>query len=173
MAKSRTNRRFRKKSKKSSRKSSRTRKYKGGMKITGMAFLGLLASCTYLVDASFFKVLKGAVATRVAIEVNKAIQNRIQSDSAPPATPVAARTDDGGIIIGTVDQLKVLKPTPELQAPQGQPTFAPELLVAVKCNVSDFKTAVTQLHISDDVQTLTNHQVSELPKILQNFEEQE
>lgn len=164
MAKSRTNRRFRKKSRKSSRKSSRTRKYKGGMKITGMAFLGLLASCTYLVHASFYKLFKAAAAAQAAIKVNQVIRDRVQRERTP-AAPVAASTgDDGGIIIGTVEQLQ------QLQSPPGQPTFAPELLVAVTCDKTEFTAAVRKLEIASDVIEISNENKPELDKTLKNFE---
>jgi hypothetical protein len=153
MAKSRTNRRFRKKSQKSLRKFSKTRKYKGGMKIPMDVFLTLLLSCTYLVDASFYKFFKAAAVTHAAIKVNKVIRDRVQRESAP-APPVAASTGNGGIIIATVEQLQ------QLPTPPSQPTFAPKLpsetLVAVKCDESEFDNAVKQLNIDDNKMVATS-----------------
>lgn len=164
MAKSRTNRRFRKKSQKSLRKFSKTRKYKGGMNIN--LFLALLLSCTYLVDASFYQFLKGAAVTHAAIKVNKAIKERVQRERAP----VAASTGNGGVIIGTVEQLEKLGPLEQLPTPPGQPTFAPELLVAVKYNdKTEFDDAVTQLEIENDNRTHVTSEV-ELKEKLDNFE---
>ena len=161
MAKSRTNRRFRKKSQKSLRKFSKTRKYKGGMKMS--VFLTLLLSCSYLVDASFYQFLKGAAVTHAAIKVNKVIKERVQRERAP----VAASTGKGGIIIGTVEQLGPLE---QLPTPPGQPTFAPELLVAVKYNdKTEFDDAVTQLEIKNDNRTHVTSE-DELKEKLDNFE---
>lgn len=173
MAKSRTNRRFRKKSQKSLRKFSRTRKYKGGMKIPMDVFLTLLLSCTYLVDASFYKFFKAAAVTHAAIKVNKVIRDRVQRESAP-APPVAASTGNGGIIIATVEQLQ------QLPTPPSQPTFAPalpsETLVAVKCDESEFDNAVIQLNIdnkmvatSEDEQKQQN-QLNQLNRTLSSLE---
>ena len=165
MAKSRTNRRFRKKSQKSLRKFSKTRKYKGGMKIPMDVFLTLLLSCTYLVDASFYKFFKAAAVTHAAIKVNKVIKERVQRERAP----VAASTGNGGIIIATVEQLEQLGPLDQLPTPPGQPTFAPELLVAVKCDESEFDNAVNQLEIENDNRTHVTSEV-ELKEKLDNFE---
>jgi hypothetical protein len=167
MAKSRTNRRFRNKSKKSLRKSSRTRKYKGGMRITGVAFLGLLASCAYLVDSSFYKFAKGFAATNAAIKANKAVRDRDQRGSAAAAAakpPAAAKTSDGGIVIAFSEQLKLLS------SPSGQPTFAPELddLVAVKCNKDEYDILTDMLQPESEAQ-LSNEDESKLPKILDNL----